>query len=160
MTKMSGNVILLYIHVYHKWRWYDIWFLKYKVRQTNVFVILGHSLPFHNPDEQEQPEKFKIWDMACDGHNFLLFWTIFSPFNPLPSPTNLKYQNFEKMKKSPGGTIIFHKCTKNHDHMLHCSWDTMCDVYNSYFLFWVIFCPFTLLTTQKIKNYKKMISSF
>ena len=47
------------------------------------------------------------------------------------------------------------KRTKNHDHMLHCSWDTMCDRCNSYFLFSAIFCPFTPITTQKIKISKK-----
>ena len=35
-------------------------------------------------------------------------------------PTNPKNQNFEKM---PGDIIILHKCTKNHDHMLYCSWN-------------------------------------
>ena len=33
MKKMPGDIILSYIHVYHKWRSYDIWFLKYKVQQ-------------------------------------------------------------------------------------------------------------------------------
>ena len=47
--------ILYIIHVYHKQTSYDIWFLKYKVRQTETFVILGHFLPFqppHNPENQ------------------------------------------------------------------------------------------------------------
>ena len=43
---------------------------------------------------------------------------------------------------------------KNHDHMLHCSWDMASDRCN-YFSFWVIFCPFTSLTAQKIKMKKK-----
>ena len=43
---MAGDIILLYIHVYYKWRSYDIWFLKYKVRQTEIFNILGHFLLF------------------------------------------------------------------------------------------------------------------
>ena len=45
IKKMSGDIILLYIHVYHKWTSYDIWFLKCKVRQTEIFVILGHFNP-------------------------------------------------------------------------------------------------------------------
>ena len=44
--RMPGDIILLYIHVYHKWRSYDLWFLKYKVQQTEIFIILGHFLPF------------------------------------------------------------------------------------------------------------------
>ena len=53
MKKMPGDIILLYIHVYHKWRSYDIWFLKYKVQQTESFNILGHFLPFQPLDNLE-----------------------------------------------------------------------------------------------------------
>ena len=42
----------------------------------------------------------------------------FLPFYPPNSPQN---QNFENVKKTPGYIIILHKCTKNHDHTLHCS---------------------------------------
>ena len=44
--KMPKNIIFLHIHVYHKWRSYDTWLMNYKVRQTEIFVILGHFLPF------------------------------------------------------------------------------------------------------------------
>ena len=44
MKKIPGDIILLYIHVYHKWRSYDVWFLKHNVWQTEIFNILGHSL--------------------------------------------------------------------------------------------------------------------
>ena len=86
----------------------------------------------------------------------------FLPFYP---PNSLNNENFEKMKKNPGDIHILHKCTKNHDHMLHCYWDMACDRCNCYFSFWAIFCPFTPLTAQKIKiseNKKKNleISSF
>ena len=40
--KMPGDIIFLYIYVYHKWRLYDIWFLKYTVWQTEIFVISVH----------------------------------------------------------------------------------------------------------------------
>ena len=42
MKRIPGNIIPLYIHVYHKWRSY----LKYKVQQTEIFVLSGHFLPF------------------------------------------------------------------------------------------------------------------
>ena len=73
----------------------------------------------------------------------------------IPEVTTQNYYPFQwiktlrKWKKTPGDNIILHKCTKTHDHMPHCSWDTMHD--NCSFLFWAIFCPFTPLTTQKIK---------
>ena len=39
-------------------------------------------------------------------------------------------------------------------YMLYCSWDMMCNRCNCYFSFWVIFCPFTSLTAQKVKILK------
>ena len=53
VRNMPGDIILLYIHVYYKWRSYDIWFLKYKVRQTEIFVLLGHFLPFRHLTTQK-----------------------------------------------------------------------------------------------------------
>ena len=75
----------LYIHVYHKW-WYDKWFLTFKVWQTEIFVILGHFLPFQPLD-------------------------------------NLENQNFENMKKMPEDIIILHICIINDNHMMYGSWD-------------------------------------
>ena len=60
MKKMPGNIIhFLYIHVSHRWRSHDIWFLKYKVRQTEIFKILGHFLPFQPLDNLEN-QNFNI----------------------------------------------------------------------------------------------------
>ena len=56
----------------------------------------------------------------------------------------------------PGDIIILHKCTKNHDHTLYCSWDRARDGCNCYFSFWAILCPLTPLTAQKINFLKKM----
>ena len=75
----------------------------------------------------------------------------FLPFYP---PNSLKNKNFKKLKKAPGGIILLHKFTKNHDHMLLCSWDMARDTCNCYFSFWAIFCPFTPLT-DKNQNFKK-----
>ena len=77
----------------------------------------------------------------------LLFF-ILGQILPFYPPNNPKNQNFKKVKKAPGDTIILHKCTKNHDHMLFCSWDMVCDKCHCYFSFWAIFCPYT---TQKIE---------
>ena len=59
MKKMPGDIIILYIHVYHKWRSYDIWFLKYKMRQTNIFDIFVHFLFFQSLDNLEN-QNFNI----------------------------------------------------------------------------------------------------
>ena len=57
----------------------------------------------------------------------------------------------KKLKKILGDIIILHKCTKNHDHMLPCSWDMVHDACDCYFSFCAIFFPFTPLTVQKWK---------
>ena len=76
-------------------------------------------------------------------------WDTFYPHN---SP---KTQNFKKMEKMQRYIITLHKCTKNHDHMLHFSWDMARDRCNCCFSFWATFCPFTLLTAQKIRIFEK-----
>ena len=58
------------------------------------------------------------------------------------------------MKKMSVDIIILHMCTINENHMMYDSGDMQGDRQN-FFLFWTIFCPFTPLTTQKIKNPKK-----
>ena len=50
--------------------------------------------------------------------------------------------------------IISQRCTKNHDHMLHCSLDMVCNGFNCYFTFWAIFYTFTYLTAKKLKTKK------
>ena len=98
---------------------------------------------------------YDSWDMNPNRQNFLSFWAIFFPFTPL---TTQKIKMLKNRKKGPGDIIISHKCTKNHDNMLHCSWDVEHDRFN-YFSFWAIFCPFTYLTALKIKIKKKMKKS-
>ena len=90
------------------------------------------------------------------------FWQFFA----LSPPKTPKNEHFKKMNKMPGDIIILHKCTKNHDYLLYCSWDMGRDRCNCSFSFWAIFCPFTPLTAQKMnipKKFKKKhleISSF
>ena len=51
--------------------------------------------------------------------NFFSFWTISCPFKFPPPPNNQENQNLEKMKKTPEGIIILHKCTINDYHMIY-----------------------------------------
>ena len=114
--------------VYHKWQ---------RARQTKYFVILGYFLLFYptNNQKNQNVEKFKktpgeniilhqctiygnhmmygSWDMKCNKQNFFVILGHFLYFYPANNPKN---KNFETMKKEPGGIIILHKCTKNHDH--------------------------------------------
>ena len=57
------------------------------------------------------------WDIECNRQDFLSFWIFFCHFIPL---TNPKIKILKKWKKNPGD-IILHKCSKNNDHMLYCS---------------------------------------
>ena len=75
------------------------------------------------------------WDMARDGCNCYFF--ILGYFLPFYIP-NSPEKNSQKWKKTPGDTIILHKCTKNYGHMVSCSWHMACEECN-YFLFWAIF---------------------
>ena len=98
-----------------------------------------------------------IWCMVPEtGSARGKIFFILGHFLPFYSTNNLKNQNFGKMKKTSGHIMILHKCTKNHDHMLCCSWDIARDGCDFCFSFWAIFCPFTPLTAQKIKTKKKM----
>ena len=94
------------------------------------------------------------------------FFVILGHFLPFNLPNNLKNQNFEKMKKEKmlKDIIILHLHTTNDDHMMYGSWDLEHNRQN-FLSFWTIFCPFTPLTTRKIKILKKWkkyleISSF
>ena len=80
-------------------------------------------------------------------------FVIFNCFLPFYCPNNPKNQNFAKMKKLSGDIIILHRCNINDNNMMYGSWDTNHDRQN-FLSFWTILCPFTTLTTQKIKIWK------
>ena len=94
------------------------------------------------------PEIWCVMDVIV-----IFYFGLFLPFYPLTAP---KIKNFKKMRKRPGDLIILHKCTKNYDYRVYCSWDNAHDRCNCYFLFWAIFFPFTPLTWPKNENFKKM----
>ena len=79
--------------------------------------------------------------------NFRHFGPFFRPFSPLIT-WKIKILTF---KKAPGGIIILHICTINDHHMMHGSWSKR----HNFLSFWMVFCPFTPLWTQKIKIFKK-----
>ena len=60
------------------------------------------------------------------------------------------FWNFGKMKKRPGDIIILQLCITNDNHMMIVSRD-MEHSRQNFLSFWAIFCPFTPLTTRKIK---------
>ena len=87
-----------FTQVYQKPQSYEVQFLRYGVRQTEFFVILGHFLPLYplnNWENQNFTTMEKAsWDvitlhmctknhnhMMYASHNFLSFWTILDPKN-------------------------------------------------------------------------------
>ena len=128
---------------------------KKKEKRKNCLEILIRSdrqkfllfwatfLPFQPPDKPEN-QNFKIEKNSWIYYHFTHLhykWQWFLRYGVwqteffiildfcLPFyPTNkLKNQNFEKLKKAPEDIIILHKCARNHDHMLYCSCDMVCD---------------------------------
>ena len=92
------------------------------------------------------------WDMECGGEKFLSFWNTFYPFTHLITQ---KTKILKNLKKTSGDIIILHKSTINNHYMI--SWDMKHD-WQFFLSFWTVFCPFTPLTTWKIKilkNWKK-----
>ena len=98
-------------------------------------------------------QSYNVWFLRYGARQteFFLILEHFMPFYPTNNPKN---QNFEKIKA--GDIIILQNCTKNHDHMLYCSWEMAHDRCNFYFSFQAIFGSFTSLTAWKIKILKKM----
>ena len=92
----------------------------------------------------------EIWSMT--DRIFCHFGLCFALLLPLPNRS--KNQNFEKMNKSPEDIIILHRCTKNHDHMLQCSWDT-CTMDVTFIFYFGLFFTFLFPKPKKSKFLKK-----
>ena len=113
-----------FTHMHHTWRWYDVWFLRYRAWQKEFFVILGHFSTSDIPNnlKNQNFEKMKknsgniiilnmctinenhmingSWDMEHNRHTFLSFWPFwvnlghFCPF----TPNNPRNQDWKKEK--------------------------------------------------------------
>ena len=86
----------------------------------------------------------------------IFHFALFILLLPADNPKNQTFEKNEKKTKQKKNNkteevILLHKCTKNHNHMLHCSWDMACDGCNCYFSFWAIFL---LLPPNSPKKWK------
>ena len=103
-------------------------------------VIIGYTVP-------------EIWHRWIKLLFFILNYTF--PFYTSCLLTAQKMKISKKWKKNPGDIIILQNCTKNHDHMLYCSWHMAHNRCNSYFSFCAIFCPLPPQQSEKWKFQKK-----
>ena len=114
----------------------------------------GDIVILHKCTKNHNHMMYGSWDMEWDGKHFLSFWAIFCPFTTKAHPPNdPENQNFEEKKwKRHLETLSFYRymCTINVDHMTYGSWNTRCNRQKC-LSFWAIFCPFSPLTTRKIK---------
>ena len=58
-----------FTHVYHIWKSYDVWLLRYEACQTVFFVILDRFLPFCSPNNPKN-QKLKKWKKHLDILSF------------------------------------------------------------------------------------------
>ena len=108
--------------------------------RTSFFPYFGQFLPFypicgpksqfsnnekntwryqHFTYVQQKSQLYQQWLLAqCAGK---LFPNIgpFLFFLPQMLQTGAKYQNFQKIKKTPKDIIILHMCSKNRDHIMY-----------------------------------------
>ena len=80
------------------WRYYHFTHLYHKWQSYDVWFV-----------------RYKVWQTGC--------FVILDHFLPFYPPNNPKYQNLEKVKKTPGDIITLHMCTINNNHMMYGSWD-------------------------------------
>ena len=117
---------------------YDVVFFLKKIKKTlGDFIIL--NMCTKNFDDMIYSSyismlRYSVWQTEIGNYG---------PFFAVLPPKTRKISILKKWKKSPKDIILLHKCTKNHDHMLYCSWDISGDGCKCYFSFWAIFCPFT-----------------
>ena len=102
----------------------------------------------------QKPQSYEVQFLRYKvRQNFLSFWGIFCPFNPLPR-NNPQNQNFEEMKNAFGYVITLNLCNKKDDHMMYAYSDMECSHRHNFLSFQAMFCSFVPLLTPKIKMWK------
>ena len=61
MKKMPGDIILLYLHVYLKWRSYDVWFLRYGACDRQNFLLFWTVFCPLTTQKIKLLKKWKAW---------------------------------------------------------------------------------------------------
>ena len=84
---------------------------------------------YHFTHVYQKPQSYEVQFLRYEvRQNFLSFWALFFPFQPLyspppppptPTPNNSENQNFKKLKNASGHNINLNFCNKKHDHMIY-----------------------------------------
>ena len=134
MKKMPGDIILLYIHVYHnedhmiygswnircnrqKFCYFRTFFLPFQTRHLEKSKFYhwektpGDIIILLMCTKNENHMMNGSWDIEHNRQNFLSFWTILCPFTQ-------KIKILKKKKKMLGNITISHKCDINDNHMI------------------------------------------
>ena len=148
MKKTPGDIIILHMCIKnHDHMMYSSWDMEYN--RQNFFCHFGpffDLLPPNNTENQSfekiknnpgiiyyyfthvyhRCQSFDVWFLRY-GAQRTEFLVILGDYLPI-LPLTQKIKILKKWKKIPGYIIILQKCTKNHDHMLYCTWDTTCEM--------------------------------
>ena len=119
------------------------------MKKTARDIIILHNVPKTMIICYTVPEMWRVMNVIVIFH-----FGLFSALYPPPPPNIPKNQHFKKIKTLPHNIIILHKCTKNHDHMLYCSWYLVHDRLIVIFHFGLFFALRDQIKRFGIANYK------
>ena len=153
-------------HLYHTWKSYDVWFLRYGACDTEFFVILDCFLHFYPPNNlknqnfekiKKQPgdiiilhvchkwQSYDVWFLRYETWQteFFVILDHFLSFYPLNNPKNQNLKNWKKCLEII--TFLGHFLTYimiNENHMIYGSWDMGSMWRTEFFVILDHFCPF------------------
>ena len=159
---------LPFTHLNQKPQSYEAQLLNYRVKQTEFIFILGHFLPFTGVPLTTQKIRilrkwkwriflhlctknhccmmYPSWEMECNRQLFVILLNFYPTIDP-------KIKIWKKWKKHLK-ILSFYTCVP-WMKIIWCMVPEIWCVTGRIFSFWTIFCPLTLLTTQKMKILKK-----
>ena len=70
-----------FTHMHHKSRSYDVWFLRYKVKKANSFVIMRYFLLFDPANNRKNQNFEKIKKTLWKYYHFTLVYHKWQPYN-------------------------------------------------------------------------------
>ena len=109
-----------------------------KCKKAPGGIILLHMCTI-NQDHDVWFLRYEVQQTECFCHCGQFFALLTPPL----SQAARKIKIWKKWKRLLEISSFYKIVPKNHDHMLYCSWDMVCDGCNCYFSFWAMLFPFT-----------------